>query len=133
MTKSRLLASLPSLQQVLVEEENLTTFALSHPKHVPLFQNPLESPNHNVYLNSVDTLKSPQDSFRVTNGDETPPSNQGEPHGKPGVFDPEEPALREAKESSTIQLFYDLFFVANLTTFTSVHEVNDDESTFTTL
>jgi len=27
-------------------------------------------------------------------------------------------------ESTTIELFYDLFFVANLTTFTSVHEVN---------
>ena len=35
------------------------------------------------------------------------------------------PRLHKAHEAPVIQLFYDLFFVANLTTFTSVHEVND--------
>ena len=39
-----------------------------------------------------------------------------------------EPPLKQAHESSTIQLFYDLFFVANLTTFTSVHEINDADT-----
>ena len=35
------------------------------------------------------------------------------------------PRLHKAHEAPVIQLFYDLFFVANLTTFTSVHEIND--------
>ena len=34
------------------------------------------------------------------------------------------PQFVRHEESTTIELFYDLFFVANLTTFTSVHEVN---------
>jgi hypothetical protein len=41
---------------------------------------------------------------------------------------PDEPRLRYEHESSTIQLFYDLFFVANLTTFTGKHEVTDKTS-----
>jgi hypothetical protein len=31
----------------------------------------------------------------------------------------------QREEASKIELFYDLFFVANLTTFTAVHEIND--------
>ena len=38
------------------------------------------------------------------------------------------PRLHKAHEAPVIQLFYDLFFVANLTTFTSVHEVNDSHT-----
>ena len=44
------------------------------------------------------------------------------------IVDPEEPILKRAHEASTIQLFYDLFFVANLTTFTQVHEIDDVNS-----
>lgn len=39
-----------------------------------------------------------------------------------------EPDLVKHHEAPVIQLFYDLFFVANLCTFTSVHEVNDSTS-----
>jgi hypothetical protein len=35
------------------------------------------------------------------------------------------PAFHRHAEATSIELFYDLFFVANLTTFTNVHEVND--------
>jgi hypothetical protein len=34
------------------------------------------------------------------------------------------PIFKPHRESSTIELFYDLFFVANLTVFTKNHEVN---------
>jgi hypothetical protein len=34
----------------------------------------------------------------------------------------------EAEEAATFELFYDLFFVANLTTITSVHHMTDYES-----
>lgn len=38
------------------------------------------------------------------------------------------PAFREKEEASTIELFYDLFFVANLTSFTNVHAIDDRSS-----
>ena len=42
----------------------------------------------------------------------------GRPHSdEPPVFKPH-------RESSTVELFYDLFFVANLTVFTKNHEIN---------
>lgn len=38
------------------------------------------------------------------------------------------PAFREKEEASTIELFYDLFFVANLTSFTTVHAIDSKTS-----
>ena len=38
---------------------------------------------------------------------------------------PDDPLFGYHEESSNIQLYYDLFFVANLMSFTSRHEVND--------
>jgi hypothetical protein len=39
--------------------------------------------------------------------------------------DSELPVFKHHKESSTVELFYDLFFVANLATFTANHEIVD--------
>ncbi|KZF26046.1 hypothetical protein L228DRAFT_257543 [Xylona heveae TC161] len=39
-------------------------------------------------------------------------------------------AFRRHEDATNIELFFDLFFVANLTTFSSVHEINDRESLF---
>lgn len=38
------------------------------------------------------------------------------------------PEFRRYKEATNIELFYDLFFVANLTTFTDVHDITDSEA-----
>jgi hypothetical protein len=38
------------------------------------------------------------------------------------------PQFQHYEETSNIQLFYDLFFVANLTSFTNIHEVNSLDS-----
>ncbi|KAL8735395.1 MAG: hypothetical protein Q9166_000940 [cf. Caloplaca sp. 2 TL-2023] len=38
------------------------------------------------------------------------------------------PAFREREEASSIELFYDLFFVANLTSFTTVHAIDDKQA-----
>ncbi|KAI4193378.1 MAG: hypothetical protein LQ350_008348 [Teloschistes chrysophthalmus] len=38
------------------------------------------------------------------------------------------PAFRQREEASSIELFYDLFFVANLTSFTTVHAIDDAET-----
>ena len=40
------------------------------------------------------------------------------------------PQFQHYEETSNIQLFFDLFFVANLTSFTNVHEVNSLSSMF---
>ena len=42
--------------------------------------------------------------------------------GRPQVDDV--PVFKPHREASTIELFYDLFFVANLTVFTKNHEIN---------
>lgn len=39
------------------------------------------------------------------------------------------PIFRPKEEASTIELFYDLFFVANLTSFTNVHPIADHKGT----
>ena len=122
MVKSSFLAPVAAtLEEALTAEENETTFSLSHPKHVPLFSSPLESskPEHEIH---GDTLtKQPHHSTHATSRDHTPTSHDV----KPIHYDPDEPVLKRAHESSVIQLFYDLFFVANLTTFTEVHAIND--------
>ena len=41
------------------------------------------------------------------------------------------PVFKRHAESTPSELFYDLFFVANLTTFTNQHEINDHQSKFT--
>ena len=41
--------------------------------------------------------------------------------------DSELPVFKHHHESSTVELFYDLFFVANLTTFTANHDINDSD------
>lgn len=38
------------------------------------------------------------------------------------------PSFRKKDEATTIELFYDLFFVANLTSFTSVHAIDSRSS-----
>lgn len=48
--------------------------------------------------------------------------------GRPQLRDV--PVFKRHHESSTIELFYDLFFVANLTTFTSNHEITTVQGTF---
>jgi hypothetical protein len=48
-----------------------------------------------------------------------------EGHGRHHIDDM--PVFKPHRESSTIELFYDLFFVANLTVFTKNHEINSGQ------
>lgn len=41
--------------------------------------------------------------------------------------DEEHPRLNHHTDSTPIELFFDLFFVANLSTFTATHEINNLE------
>lgn len=38
------------------------------------------------------------------------------------------PQFRRSEKTTNIELFFDLFFVANLTSFTNLHEVNSGSS-----
>ncbi len=48
--------------------------------------------------------------------------------GETAIIRHDSPAFRGKEEASTIELFYDLFFVANLTSFTNVHAIDDRTS-----
>jgi hypothetical protein len=65
-------------------------------------------------------LKGAQTTVQSTDGGHSP---SDEPHL---CYENE----KNHPKPSTIQLFYDLFFVANLTTFTSRHQMNDGSSKF---
>src|SRR3954453_20086996 len=74
------------------------------------------------------------DGFTLTSSTERDEQVERKPHlspennynrfgGQQEIKDPL-PQFVQHEESTTIELFYDLFFVANLTTFSDVHEVN---------
>lgn len=113
-----------SVSHVLVgDDEDETVFTITHPKQLSLFASPLvderEAAAHKRRHGADLLTNHPQ---RNVHG----PENQREEEEE--EEDPESPVLKRAHEASTIQLFYDLFFVANLTTFTAAHEIDDKES-----
>ena len=104
-------------EKLIVAEQDVVTFHLTHEKALPLFASPLVSEEerlrheHAEERKGLDRNDSDSSSWLryidLSKGD---------------------PPLKLPHESNTIQLFYDLFFVANLTTFTSVHEINDKDT-----
>lgn len=125
------LASIVSVEKVLVAEQDHSTFTIAHPKSLALFASPLiadrekyerdhAQPHHAV---KRQPLASVREEYSQERRNYSLPTSQQEVASS--TFDPEEPVLHHAHESSTIQLFYDLFFVANLTTFTAKREIND--------
>ncbi|KAI9694927.1 MAG: hypothetical protein M1822_000544 [Bathelium mastoideum] len=90
-------------------------------RRIHLFASPLAeegghySPAKNADLHETETSPSPpptehvQETLPYRNHDESLHAN---------------PAFQRHAEATSTELFYDLFFVANLTTFTSVHEIN---------
>jgi hypothetical protein len=104
---------------------NKMKFDLVHPRRVPLMKTPLKGAD--------------DDSHGHGHGDShghaaAPPPERKQSDTSEGSDDEiaekgfqhhSEPELRYHHESPAIQLFYDLFFVANITTFTSQHEVNN--------
>ena len=118
-----------SIHHVLIGDEDVNTFTITHPKHLGLFATPLADDRkaaRHAYALADAAGKEPKYAVeeRHGSGDSSPPEGK-HPYDEE---DPEEPVLKRAHEASTIQLFYDLFFVANLTTFTSVHEIDDADS-----
>jgi hypothetical protein len=95
---------------------------LIHPRRVPLISNPLKGVEEEHGHGHAPVAPHPP----LKHADSSDGSDDEHPE-KGQEFDPHdhEPVLRYHHESPTIQLFYDLFFVANITTFTSQHEVSN--------
>ena len=91
-------------------------------KVLPLFASPFEehSEHHKGHENNSHEHES-------HSGDELSPGKEGITTAvhqiRPALH--RMPAFREREEASSIELFYDLFFVANLSSFTGVHNIDD--------
>ena len=117
-----------SVQQVFIVEKDETRFPYKRPKNTPLFKSPLQQDQNHRYHGPGKTR--PALSGAVDGGPETQREEneqEEEEEQEIEILEDGEPQLHRARETSVVQLFYDLFFVANLTTFTGVHEINDSD------
>ena len=101
-------------EKLICSEGDVVTFHLTHERDLPLFANPLASEAERKQHEEEESESV------LKHGDDQ--SSQWLSYADLSKGDP---PLKRPHESSTVQLFYDLFFVANLTTFTNVHEIND--------
>lgn len=125
MVKIPGLSKVQSVSSVLVAEKDHAVFPIAHPKHLTLFASPL-APDGEKSRRTYSVLAH----HKIRHAEEGDPQYSLSSEHVHHFQDPNEPALRHAEESSVIELFYDLFFVANLTTFTGVHEINDADCGF---
>ena len=98
-----------------MSQQTSSTEDLSIRKHTPWISSPLET-------NARDVLAQPEseEELKTESGDRVV-EFRPTAHRR----DSELPVFKHHHESSTVELFYDLFFVANLSTFTSNHEINN--------
>lgn len=110
------------VHEVLVPESDVHIFAISHPEHLSLIETPLASEDHiaNGHHSHPEIKSSHVTEQEITHG-----SDASDHSVEKRERDPEEPVLKRAHEASTIQLFFDLYFVANLTTFSGQHEIHN--------
>ena len=123
------LKAVTSVKQVFITEKDEDTFQKKAPRYTPLFRSPLVDHAH-YYTHGHHAHKG--DHHAIHGGADSPPeqdtAEEEEHQQEHEVVLEGEPRLVRARETSVVQLFYDLFFVANLTTFTSKHEINDTDS-----
>jgi hypothetical protein len=110
------------LRQVLGHSQ--TSESLTSRKHTPWISSPLD-------LNAMKVLSGdePNGASKTYVGERIQEFNETHLHRS----DSELLVFKRHSESSTIELFYDLFFVANLATFTANHEVVDGDCEITSI
>ncbi|KAF2151582.1 hypothetical protein K461DRAFT_279070 [Myriangium duriaei CBS 260.36] len=91
--------------------------------HLPLFASPLI---HHQKSHADDLIHEEFVSSETAGIDDF--RGSGKSAQTHNVADGEGPVYKRHKEATTVELFYDLFFVANLTVFSSVKEVNDGKT-----
>jgi hypothetical protein len=117
--------SLTSVADALTRDLDEHKFKILHPRHIPLFKSPLVESEEIDKREAAEKHGSPSPKNASSINSEQAGAPPLEHSKSPLDYDPDEPLLRYEHESSTIQLFYDLFFVANLTTFAANHQVSD--------
>ncbi|KAK9489858.1 hypothetical protein V1508DRAFT_426712, partial [Lipomyces doorenjongii] len=98
------------VKTVFITEKDENWLQDKVPKYTPLFRSPLADDEQNYSHGEDAATQEPEDEL------EAETLTEGEPR------------LVRARETSVVQLFYDLFFVANLATFTSKHEINTTDA-----
>ncbi|MCJ1402513.1 hypothetical protein MMC11_005733 [Xylographa trunciseda] len=125
------LKRITSVQQVFITEKDETSFPHRKPKYTPLIKSPLkQNKHHHRHLGHGKTLFASVNATHegTDTQQEALDEEEDEEEREIELLEDGEPELHRARETSVVQLFYDLFFVANLTTFTSVHEISDTDS-----
>ena len=123
------------IQKYLSGGRDFGKLRISQYNRLPLFITPLTGGNPSRHPNPLlghvrdtsysnkDNSHTNNDTSHVNNDESTRTSSDPEKCERLG-----EPHLKDQDEERTIiRLFYDLFFVANLTTFTEIHNVNDGD------
>jgi hypothetical protein len=121
-------------------------FHFMHPRRIHLIQNPVDADDEDntdggsgggegagAELAPEESREAPQPEAKAATTAVKKHGGKAHSHHfhfgpDPFELGPDDPPLRYQTESSTIQLFYDLFFVANLTTFTAKNEVSNGSS-----
>ncbi len=95
-------------------------------------------PSQLSYRQQLPWIVSPLDLDTAPTSSEHDPAGPGTKHASATTavrpeqlqphIDPDLPRFKHHHESSTVELFYDLFFVANLATFTANHEIVNTDS-----
>jgi hypothetical protein len=96
-----------------------TTESLKPRKHTPWISSPLDHKAVKVHDGPHEETKMNAEEH-VIEFDET----------RLHLTDSDAPMFKHHHEATSIELFYDLFFVANLATFTANHEIDTRESGF---
>ena len=111
---------LASVGHAITADLDEVKFKFLHPRHIRLYEIPLkDGPQLQEGEKTPDSVP-PKEARSTVQPTDSPPLRH---HDNPFDYNLGEPQIRYATETSTIQLFYDLFFVANLTSFTSFYEV----------
>lgn len=92
--------------------------------YLPIFKSPLLTDDEQTSLTHHGTHSS-HDSVSQPGKTMHHHSEERDDEGSQDDYLNDRPAFRRHAEATNAELFYDLFFVANLTVFTNIHELND--------
>lgn len=109
---------------VIVPDKDVRIFGISHPHHLTLIETPLASKDDlaHAHHGHHEAKTGEEGESEERNNSDSSDTSLEKPLEKP-----EGPVLKRAHEAPTIQLFFDLYFVANLTVFSSQHEIHSWE------
>jgi len=80
--------------------------------------------NHGATISSL----PPSHDLNALTANQDCEKSSGTPAGHTVISSARRPLFKQRSEASTVELFFDLFFVANLTVFSLDHEIDDGHS-----